>query len=82
MRVELPYLVQDQLTSARKGMRAIESFRYEGDEYFLDGPVSRRIAILDFDETDGSLRDSVQFQPPDNRRKLGALPDPKKTSPV
>ena len=71
MRVELPYLVQDQLTSARKGMRAIESFRYEGDEYFLDGPVSRRIAILDFDETDGSLRDSVQFQPPDNRRKLG-----------
>ena len=81
MRVELPYLVQDQLTAAHKGMRAVERFRYDGKEYFLDGPVSRRIAILDFDETDGGLLRPIEFEPPDETRKLGRYtiaenPDP------
>lgn len=81
MRVELPYLVQDQLTATQKGMRAIERFRYDGDEYFLDGPVSRRIAILDFDEATGNLLNPIEFERPTARRKLGRYALPRNPSP-
>lgn len=81
MKVELPYVVQDQLTAVEKGMKAVESFHYDNtddeDEHFLDGPVSRRLAVLDFDEKTGALSPPVRFQPPSGRRKLGryALPN-------
>ena len=70
MKVELPYIVQDQVTAASKGMREIESFRYDAsDETLLDGPVCERIAVLDFEET-GALRTGVTFEPPSGRRTL------------
>ncbi len=81
MRVKLPYLVQDQLTAAKKGMRPIESFHYDGDEIFLDGPVSRRVAILDFDEDNGELLEPIKFHPPTAHRKLGRYDIPSHPSP-
>ncbi|MEJ2258780.1 MAG: hypothetical protein P8X98_17705 [Woeseiaceae bacterium] len=63
-------------------MRPIESFRYEGNEYFLDGPVSKKLAILDFDEDTGDLLPPIKFEPPTKRRKFGRYAIPKNPSPA
>jgi hypothetical protein len=81
--VELPYLVQDQLTGTVKGMSPIECFVYDAaahDDVLLDGPVSRRVAVLDFDERDGSLHSGVAMAPPKGSRKrwtYAAAKDPR-----
>lgn len=71
-KVRLPYIVQDQLTATRKGMKPVEFFYYEDeDEVFLDGPVSKRVAVVDFDAKDGRLQPSTVFEPPTGRRTVG-----------
>lgn len=71
MKVRVPYIVQDPWTTERKGLRWTEGFDIEGEEVFLDGPVTRRIAVLDFDEGTGALLPGAPFEPPPPRRKLG-----------
>ena len=71
MKIRLPYIVQDQLTAAYKGLRPVETFKLEGEEHFLDGPTCPRVAVLDFDERTGALHDPVPFEPPSDRRTTG-----------
>jgi hypothetical protein len=51
MKISVPMMVDDPLTQRKK--TPAEEVRLE-EEFFLDGPVSRRVAIVDF-EKDGSL---------------------------
>jgi hypothetical protein len=60
MKVRLPLMVQDP---AMKGVALVERFRTETEPFFLDGPVTRRVAVLDFDEETGSLRPGARFLP-------------------
>lgn len=78
MEVSLPYIVQDQVVEASKGVPAIESFVYDAaDDTMLDGPVSQRVALLDFDEATGAVRNGVRFEPPAGRRKRGRYDVPR-----
>jgi hypothetical protein len=70
MDVHLPILVQDRITAARKGIKAFESFRSTSETILLDGPVSERVAILDFDQK-GKLVDGARFHPPTASKKQG-----------
>ena len=62
MEIKLPILVQDQMVAAAKGFEPVEKVGIEED-FFLDGPVSRRVAVVDFDEN-GELRKGAEFIPP------------------
>ncbi len=55
MKVRVPYLIQDPQTRAAKGLEAVERLTFEDQPFLLDGPVCRRVAVLDFDETTGAL---------------------------
>jgi hypothetical protein len=71
MKVRLPQMVQDPLTARYKEMRTVEEFFAEEEDFFLDGPVAKRVAVLDFDPESGELVRGARFQPPSARRKLG-----------
>jgi len=46
MKVRVPMTIQDPLTTRVKGMQPTEDFYSE--RHFLDGPISERVAVLDF----------------------------------
>lgn len=71
MKVRVPYIIQDPLTSKFKGVKPTESIDVEEEDFFLDGPVARRVAVLDFDETTGELLPGTKFEAPAPDRKLG-----------
>src|SRR3954463_6017848 len=60
----------DDPTSQAAGLDMVENCDSQDEEFFLDGPVSRRLAVLDFDES-GALRTGARFVPPAAGRKLG-----------
>jgi hypothetical protein len=64
VKVRLPLIVQDQAAAGEKGMNPVESFTVDRDEVFLDGPVSSRLAVLDFNPTTNRLRKGARFRPP------------------
>lgn len=73
MEVKVPYLIQDPLAGAAKfggagGSVTVERHTFGREGFCLDGPVSRRVAILDFDPETGELAPGVTFVP-------GATPD-------
>jgi hypothetical protein len=55
MRVRVPVLVKDPDVARYKGVPLTEAFVIEGEDVFLDGPISPRIAVLDFDPATGTL---------------------------
>lgn len=63
MKIKLPYMIQDQYTAEAKGLSPIGRFVWDVEKYepevFLDGPVCSRVAVLDFDEADGTLANAV-----------------------
>ncbi|MDX1415005.1 MAG: hypothetical protein R3293_12490 [Candidatus Promineifilaceae bacterium] len=81
MKTRLPVMVQDPNTSRFKNIKFVEDSFAEGESYFLDGPVSERVAILDFDEQSGELRPGVVFSPPGRvlaHYEITCLPNSKK----
>lgn len=62
MKVRLPILVQDRLTTARKGIEPFEFYTVNKPN-FLNGPVCDQVAILDFDEK-GRVVKGARFIPP------------------
>jgi hypothetical protein len=79
MKVRLETVIKDPRTArALKLKKPYGRFEPAGDEVFLDGPVSRRVAVVDFEPGTGELSPPVRFQPPTNRRKIGryAVADP------
>jgi hypothetical protein len=71
MKVRVPVMIQDPVIADFKGMKLTEGFDIEDEDVFLDGPVSRRVAVLDIDAETGALRPGAPFQPPAAGRLLG-----------
>jgi len=71
MKVRVPILVQDQWAAQHKDFKITEGYDIEDEEFFLDGPVTKRIAVLDFDPDTGALVPGAQFKPPPKNRVLG-----------
>lgn len=63
-------LVADPAVCSARGLKCFENVRLRED-FFLDGPVTRRVAVLDFDETTGELHPGIPFVPPKEGHVLG-----------
>jgi hypothetical protein len=78
MEVFVDMMIQDPLVTKLKGItRATEGFVIKREPFFLDGPVTRRVAVLDLDSETGQLHPGVRFAPPKPRRKRGTYLVPK-----
>ncbi|MCW4020612.1 MAG: hypothetical protein NWF14_05225 [Candidatus Bathyarchaeota archaeon] len=72
MKANIPLMIQDPSTIIG-GKDIVEGFIPEED-FFLSGPVTDRIAVLNFDEN-GGIKVSAFFKAPSPRRKLGRYMD-------
>lgn len=66
MKIRVPYLVQD-----RRAGGLVEKLTFDREEFCLDGPVTRRVAVVHLDPETGGLRPGVRHQPPDGDRPGG-----------
>jgi hypothetical protein len=72
MAIRLPTVIKDPRTSKLLDLKKpTEQFEAEDGELFLDGPVGRRVAVLDFDPNDGTLSTPVRFRPPNPAKSIG-----------
>jgi hypothetical protein len=62
-------MIKDPASSA-EGEKMSEGFEIKHEDFFLDGPVTRRVAILDFDDKTGELRKPVAFVPAPKGKKI------------
>lgn len=70
MKIRMPLLIQDQLTAQMKGMPPVDDLSKHNEEFFLDGPITKRVAILNFDPETGALSPGVPFRRPANGRDV------------
>jgi hypothetical protein len=70
--VELPLIVKDPLVTDSKDVPPTETFVLAGEDVFLDGPITPRVALLDFDDKTGQLRPGVRFAAPGSESGRGA----------
>jgi hypothetical protein len=63
MRVRVPVLVKDPDVARYKGVPLTETFVIDGEDVFLDGPVSPRVAVTDFDPATGALEPGARLEP-------------------
>lgn len=70
-KLTVPMMVQDPAFLPMPGIELYQNVDLE-DEFFLDGPISKRVAVLDFDEKTGALRPGVPYVPPRRGRKVGS----------
>lgn len=71
MKVRVPVLIKDPAVTEWKDLPPSEPFEIEGEDIFLDGPVSRRVAIVDFEPGSGKLSRGARFLPADNAEGVG-----------
>ncbi|HKR65453.1 MAG TPA: hypothetical protein VJZ00_17095 [Thermoanaerobaculia bacterium] len=70
VKLTVPLMVQDPAFRPMPGIDLYQDVNLD-DEFFLDGPISKRVAVLDFDENTGALRSGVKYIPPPPGRKKG-----------
>ena len=75
MKARLPMMIDDPQTSKYAGLDDFETFITHDEDFFLDGPVSRRVAVLDFDAQSGGILPGARFVDP-GKRKLGSYECP------
>jgi hypothetical protein len=75
MKSRVPVIVKDPVVSEYKDVAPTELITIEED-VFLDGPVSPRVAVLDFEPGLGSLATSARYVPPRRSRQLGSYEIP------
>jgi hypothetical protein len=63
MKVKIPVIVKDPEVSEYKEVKPTETIEIEED-VFLDGPISPRVALLDFAPGSGALAPAVRLVPP------------------
>ncbi len=71
MKVRVPVIVKDPVVTEYKDVEPTETLTVEADA-FLDGPVSPRVAVLDFDPGVGALAAPGRFLEPRGRAKIGS----------
>lgn len=76
MKAKLPIMLDDPQSSKLAGLDDFEEFITREEELFLDGPVSRRVAVLDFDPKTGEILPGARFIPPGKKKKLGSYEIP------
>jgi len=62
------------------GNRQVDHFHCTLESNYGDGPVSNRVAVLDFDHETGQLRNAVKFIPAPAGKKMGKFNVPKSLS--
>ncbi len=67
--IQVPIMIQDPKIATYRGFARIVEKPHVDEGFFLDGPVSKRVAVLDFDPDTGKLMRPVSFQRPSRRRK-------------
>jgi hypothetical protein len=72
MKLRVPVMVQDPATARFEEVPALEHFDIDRKDVFLDGPVTRRLAVVDFDPSTGAVTQGVIFRPAPEGRALGA----------
>lgn len=77
MKARVPMMVDDARFAPLGRPEAIEGFDVTGEDFFLDGPVTRRVAVLDFDDKTGALHPGARFVPPAPGNVLGRYDLPK-----
>jgi hypothetical protein len=80
MRARVPVIVKDPVVAEYREVAPTELITIEED-VFLDGPVSPRVAVLDFDPGDGSLAAPARFIPPQRSQRLGSYKIPVPVNP-
>jgi hypothetical protein len=72
MRVKIPRMIDDPYAFAGgEGQLPYEMTPTLDEGFFLDGPVTRRVAVLDFDPATGELLPGARYVPPASGRKFG-----------
>ncbi len=71
MKAKLPIMLDDPQSSRLAGLDDFEEFITRDEGFFLDGPVSRRVAVLDFDAATGAILPGARFTAPDGKKKIG-----------
>jgi hypothetical protein len=79
MRVRVPVIVKDPVVSEYKDITPTEMVTIEED-VFLDGPVSPRVAVLDFDPKRASLATPARYVAPTGRKTIGSYHIPRPVS--
>jgi hypothetical protein len=64
-------MIQDPEISQVKGIALFERVELGHEDFFLDGPVSRRVAVLDFDPATGELVKGARFTPSRSNPETG-----------
>ncbi|HUP20466.1 MAG TPA: hypothetical protein VM778_10990 [Gemmatimonadota bacterium] len=62
MKFRIPLIVKDPSVTEAKGLDLTEAWTVE-EEVFLDGPVTPRVAVLDFDPGTGALMPGIPVEP-------------------
>lgn len=78
MQAIIPLMIQDPTTSKKyAGLPnlGLEGFNPKNEDFFLSGPVSKQIAILDFDPDTGELVKGAKWHKPPLKRKRGWYED-------
>lgn len=72
MKVRVPVLIKDQATQREYEIDPpVQTVTIDKEEFFLDGPVTKRVAVLDFDPETGALLPGARYVPPGRGRKVG-----------
>ncbi len=64
-------MIQDPEVAEVKTIPITEGIDIADEDFFLNGPVSRRAAVLDFDPSTGQLTPGASYQPPAPGRLIG-----------
>jgi hypothetical protein len=64
MKTRIPVMIQDPTTTNIMGIKPVETFFAQSEDSYLNGPVTDRIAVLDFDAETGELLPGVKFVQP------------------
>jgi len=79
MRVSVPVIVKDPVVTSYKDVEPTEQVTVDA-EAFLDGPVSPRVAVLDFVPENGALAPPARFIAPKGRAIRGSYELPRPVS--
>jgi hypothetical protein len=69
--VRVPIIVKDPVVTQETGIALTEIVEISSEEVFLDGPLTPRVAVVDFDEKTGQVRAGVPFEPPADEDEKG-----------
>lgn len=72
MKARIPLMIQDPMTSRMEGLKPTEGFHPDREGFFLDGPVSKQIAVLDFDPHTSALSPGARYRAPEPGRVMGS----------